>query len=68
MLIDGPSLCEQNTLFSIQNRIKSSIEWVYGMCCKLGERPPYGQPTPPRLIKLIGPDRDIFLKGRNCEN
>ena len=38
------------------------------MCCKLGELPPYGPPIPSRLIKLIGPDRDIFLKGRNCEN
>ena len=39
-----------------------------GMCYKFGELPPYGQPVPPRLIKLIGPDRDIFLKGRKCEN
>ena len=43
-------------------------EQSYEMCCKLGEIPPYGPPIPPRLIKLIGPDRDIFLKGRNCEN
>ena len=39
-----------------------------GTCYKLGEDPPYGPPVPPRLIKLIGPDRDIFLKGRRCEN
>ena len=38
------------------------------MCCKLGELPGYGPPVPPRLIKLIGPDREVFLKGRNCEN
>ena len=43
-------------------------EHSYEMCCKLGEIPPYGPLVPPRLIKLIGPDRDIFLKGRNCEN
>ena len=43
-------------------------EQSYEMCCKLGEIPPYGPPVPPKLIKLIGPDRDIFLKGRNCEN
>lgn len=28
----------------------------------------YGPPTPARLIKLIGPDRETFLKGRRCEN
>ena len=45
-----------------------TIEQSQGTCCKLGELPPYGPPLPSRLIKLIGPDRDIFLKGRNCEN
>jgi hypothetical protein len=35
---------------------------------KFGELPEYGPPTPARLIKLIGPDRDAFLKGRRCEN
>jgi hypothetical protein len=35
---------------------------------KLGELPAFGPPTPSRLIAMIGPDRDIFLKGRRCEN
>ena len=48
--------------------ILSTSEQSRGICCKLGEHPPYGPPIPSRLIKLIGPDRDIFLKGRNCEN
>ena len=48
--------------------ILSTSEQSHGMCCKLGELPPYGPPVPSKLIKLIGPDRDIFLKGRNCEN
>lgn len=39
-----------------------------GKCYKFGELPVYGPPTPARLIKLIGPDREIFLKGRRCEN
>lgn len=43
-------------------------EIPHGICYKLGEFPPYGPPVPPRLIKLIGPDRDIFLQGRRCEN
>ena len=39
-----------------------------GKCYKFGEFPEYGPPTAARLIKLIGPDRDMFLKGRRCEN
>lgn len=39
-----------------------------GQCYKFGELPNYGPPVPSRLIKLIGPDRDLFLKGRRCEN
>lgn len=35
---------------------------------KYGEYPIYGPPTPSKLIKMLGPDRDIFLKGRRCEN
>jgi hypothetical protein len=39
-----------------------------GGCFKFGEFPPFGPPTPSRLIKLVGPDREEFLKGRRCEN
>ncbi len=54
-------------VYSLAVRL-SATDQSHGICCKLGELPPYGQPVPPRLIKLIGPDRNIFLKGRNCEN
>jgi hypothetical protein len=37
-------------------------------CYKLGEDPAFGPPTPPRLLRLLGTDRDLFLKGRRCEN
>src|SRR5271166_2758708 len=37
-------------------------------CFKFGEHPPFGPPIPSRLISLIGPDRELFLKGRRCEN
>ena len=47
---------------------KRKINTNTGECYKLGESPVYGPPTPSRLIKLIGPDREIFLKGRRCEN
>jgi hypothetical protein len=35
---------------------------------KLGEYPPFGPHTPSRVIDLIGPDRELFLKGRRAEN
>src|ERR1700724_913969 len=38
-----------------------------GSCYKYGEAPPYGPPTPSRVIEMSGDDRDIFLKGRRCE-
>jgi hypothetical protein len=34
---------------------------------KIGELPPFGPHTPPRVITLIGPDRDLFLRGRRAE-
>ncbi|WP_367256185.1 hypothetical protein [Pseudomonas sp. stari2] len=39
-----------------------------GVMVKFGEHPTFGPPIPARLLKLIGPDRDNFLKGRRCEN
>lgn len=39
-----------------------------GALYKFGEHPPFGPPTPARLISLIGPERDYFLKGRRSEN
>lgn len=39
-----------------------------GQLYKFGELPTYGPPTPARLVKLIGPDRETFLRGRRCEN
>ena len=39
-----------------------------GESYKFGELPTYGPPVSPKLIKLIGPDREDFLKGRRCEN
>ncbi len=35
---------------------------------KYGEYPTYGPHTPSRLISLIGPHRDLFLKGRRAES
>jgi len=35
---------------------------------KLGEYPFYGPHIPSKLISLIGPDRELFLKGLKCES
>ena len=35
---------------------------------KLGEIPPFGPPTPARVMSLIGEEREYYLKGRRAEN
>jgi hypothetical protein len=40
----------------------------YGRAAKFGELPPFGPPVPSRVISLVGPDRDLFLRGRGAEN
>ncbi len=35
---------------------------------KLAEVPDFGPPTPAKVIKIIGPEKDYYLKGRRCEN
>ncbi|MHC4260496.1 MAG: hypothetical protein ACYSTF_08830 [Planctomycetota bacterium] len=38
-----------------------------GLVVKLGEWPPFGPKTPTRLLRLLGPDKDLFLRGRRAE-
>jgi len=35
---------------------------------KFGEHPSFGPPTPARVITLLGPEKDYYLKGRRAEN
>jgi len=35
---------------------------------KFGEYPAYGPTIPARVLRLIQPDRELFLSGRRCEN
>ena len=35
---------------------------------KLAEVPDFGPPTPAKVIKIVGPEKDYYLKGRRCEN
>jgi hypothetical protein len=39
-----------------------------GEALKYGELPAFGPATPARVITLIGPDRDLFLRARRVEN
>lgn len=55
-------------VFSVAVRWDEGDYLESGNAIKFGEIPPFGPPTPARLIKLIGPDRDAFLNGRRCEN
>jgi hypothetical protein len=41
-------------------------EWA--VCFKFGEYPAFGPHTPARLLRLIQPDKDLFLQGRRSEN
>ncbi|WP_018295416.1 hypothetical protein [Mariprofundus ferrooxydans] len=62
------SNCQSHSkTYSIAARIDED-EQPTGELYKFGEMPTFGPPTPARLVKLIGPDRDSFLKGRRCEN
>ncbi len=57
--------CETRKIFSIV--VKGSA--ATGLIQKLGENPPFGPPTPPRVFKLIGEEyRELFLQGRRAEN
>lgn len=53
--------------FSLRATRRTNNE-VDGQCYKFGELPVYGPPTPARLIRLFGDERETFLKGRQCEN
>ncbi|MDO8980290.1 MAG: hypothetical protein Q7V17_13760 [Afipia sp.] len=52
-------------IFSLNVHLDQSGTW---QLYKYGELPAFGPMTPPRLLKLLGDQREIFLKGRRCEN
>jgi hypothetical protein len=52
--------------FSIVATAKGENEDAVVM--KLGELPPFGPHTPPRMLRFIQPDIDLFLKGRRAES
>ena len=52
--------------FALRVTLDENLE--SGSAFKYGEVPQFGPPTPARVISLIGPQRDLFLKGRRAEN
>jgi hypothetical protein len=48
--------------------VKQNADGASGVAIKLGEIPPFGPHIPARVISLIGPDRELFLRGRRAEN
>jgi hypothetical protein len=46
---------------------KESSQGTLAEVEKIGEWPPFSPRTPAKLITLIGPDRELFLKGRRAE-
>ena len=62
------SNCQQGVKTFCVGGVRKSQTDKAATVLKIGETPPFGAPTPAKLITLIGPDRDLFLKGRRCEN
>jgi hypothetical protein len=59
--------CERSwKAFALYAKLKEDFKTV--AVYKIGEYPPFGPHTPSRVITLIGPDQDLFLKGRRAEN
>lgn len=48
--------------------VKLFKDSISGEVFKFGEYPTFGPPIPSKVISLIGPDREAFLKGRRAEN
>lgn len=59
--------CEEYTkIFAVQVNVDNIGK--FGKIIKYGEMPSFGPPTPSRLITLLGPEKEYFLKGRRSEN
>jgi hypothetical protein len=62
------SNCRQKTKIYSLFFTREEEDAGVGTCYKFGEAPIFGPPTPTRLLRMIGTDRETFLKGRRCEN
>jgi hypothetical protein len=48
--------------------ISAAKNGPHGRSIKLGEWPPFGPRVPTKMIKLLGEDQEIFMKGRRAES
>jgi hypothetical protein len=62
------SNCRRSSKFYSLRAVRDNSDQSNGLSYKFGELPPYGPPTPARLIRLFEDERETFLKGRQCEN
>ena len=53
-------------MYSIRALLKPGR--LSGEIYKYGEHPSFGPPVPAKVISLVGPERDYFLKGRRSES
>ena len=58
----------RRTLKTYALAVRRDANGPSGTAQKFGEIPTFGPPVPSRVIKLIGPDREVFLRGRRSEN
>lgn len=57
---------ESEKVYAIRSRLEKNNEDV--IVYKFGELPAFGPPTPPRVMSILGAERDYYLKGRRAEN
>jgi len=48
--------------------LRVELEYPQWFITKVGQVPVFGPQTPARLVSLIGPEDDLFFKGRRCES
>ena len=52
----------------LEKRYALGVHWTSDRLIKIGELPSFGPPIPARLISMIAPHREFFLKGRRAES
>lgn len=54
--------------YAVRFQPRAQGSGVEGVGVKFGEMPPFGPPIPTGLSRLVGEDRELFLKGRRAQN
>jgi hypothetical protein len=55
-------------LYALRYKVWLKDGIYVAMMFKYGELPNFGPPTPAKLTRLLGTDKELFLKGRRAEN